>query len=345
MRAVSIARYGDISVLEYREDIEIPKPESNQVLVEVKATSINPIDLMKREGYGRTFFEKQRSPNFPWILGSDVSGVIKEVGSKVRRYKTGQEVWGCTSGFKQGTYADYALLNQDEMSKKPKSIDFNEAAAIPYVALSTWSALIRWPGLRPKDFLDKKIFIQAGAGGVGTFAIQLLKHWGSKIATTCSSKNSKLLKSLGADITVDYNTEDFSEILSDYDIVLDSLGDLGGSESVIRSIGVLKKDSSSHYISLNHAFLRIIDEKGLIIGIPTALAKRQKIRKEHSPINIHWSLYRPNPSALEEVSKLIDEEKIKPIIDSIFTLEDTAKAQKKVAKSHAIGKVVIRVNQ
>ncbi len=343
MRAVVISKYGDSSVLEHRRNIEIPKPKQNQVLIENKATSINPIDLMKREGYGKEVFEKIRKNKFPWILGCDVSGIIVDVGSKVTKFKKGQEVWGCTSGVNQGTYAEYISLYQNEISLKPKNINFIEAASIPYAALSAWSAIVRWAGLRPSDFLNKRVFIQAGAGGVGSFAIQLLSYWGSKIATTCSSKNIELLNSLGAEITIDYNQDNFFDVLLNYDLVLDLLGDLGGEQSVIKSIGVLSKRSSSHYISLNHPFLNTIDEKGLFLGVPSALIQRQKLRQLYKPINVHWSLYRPNPSALELIANLVEEEVIKPIIDTVFKLEDIKNAQEKVSTSHTVGKVVVNI--
>ena len=173
MYGTVISEYGGSSVLKYKDSLDEPKPKPNQVLVEIRASSVNPIDLMKREGYGKSVFEKQRSNSFPWILGSDFAGTIKEVGSKVSRFSKGDEVWGCSSDPNRGCYAQYGVFNQDEVDFKPSNISFNEAASLPYVALTTWAALIRWATLRPQDIQNKKVFIQAGAGGVGTFAIQL----------------------------------------------------------------------------------------------------------------------------------------------------------------------------
>ena len=171
-----ICRYGDSSVFEQINELPIPSTNRNEVLVKVKSTSVNPIDLMKREGYGKTIFEKQRKQLFPWILGSDVSGIIKEVGSKVTKFKEGDEVYGSSSNPNSGTYCEYAAFNQNEIDFKPNNLSFNEAASLPYVAITTWTALIRWAGIRPQDLKDKKVLIQAGSGGVGTFAIQLLKY-------------------------------------------------------------------------------------------------------------------------------------------------------------------------
>ena len=302
MFGMPICRYGDSSVFEQINELPIPSTNRNEVLVKVKSTSVNPIDLMKREGYGKTIFEKQRKQLFPWILGSDVSGVVMKVGSKVTKFKEGDEIYGSSSSPNSGTYCEYAVFNQNEIDFKPNNLSFNEAASLPYVAITTWTALIRWAGIRPQDLEDKKVFIQAGSGGVGTFAIQLLNYWGAKIATTCSESNHVLVKKLGAEMAINYNTQRFQELLEDYDLVFDCLGDFGGSDSVANCLSVLKEETNSHYITLNHPFLRTIDEKGLLIGVPSALKLRQQAKKEAKPINIHWSIYRPSSSGLSELS-------------------------------------------
>ena len=345
MLGIPICRYGDSSVFEQITDLPIPGINRNQVLVKIKSTSVNPIDLMKREGYGKTIFEKQRKQLFPWVLGSDVSGIVKEVGSKVTKFKEGDEVYGSSSNPDSGTYCEYAAFNQNEIDFRPKNLSFNEAASLPYVAITTWTALIRWAGIRPQDLEDKKVFIQAGSGGVGTFAIQLLKYWGAKIATTCSESNHALVKKLGAEIAIDYNTQNFYEILEDYDLVFDCLGDFGGLDSIDDCLSILKEETNSHYITLNHPFLRTIDEKGLLIGVPTALKQRQQVKREAKPINIHWSLYRPSSSGLSELSRLVENQKIKPVIDSVYPLTNIIEAHEKVGTSHAKGKVVIEVEK
>ena len=343
MYGAVIKEYGNTSVLKYEDLLDEPVPKANQVLVEIRASSVNPIDLMKREGYGRSVFEFQRSPSFPWILGSDFSGTVKEVGSKVTKFSEGDEVWGCTSHPNQGCYAQYGVFNPDEIDFKPPSISFNEAASLPYVALTTWSALIRWASLRPQDIENKKIFIQAGAGGVGTFALQLFKSWNCEIATTCSDSNRALVEELGAKTVINYSKDDFSTILKDYDIVLDSIGDLGGEEVMNRCIKVLKPTESSHYISLNHPLVRTIDDKGLLRGGPHAIYLRQKTKSLHKPINVHWSIFRPSLSGLQELSKLVTEMKVKPVIDSVFQLKDIKLAHDKVATGHSAGKVVVEI--
>ena len=237
MIGAALLRYGDASNFEISDSLLRPTPSSNQVLVNIHSSSVNPIDLMKREGYGKAIFEKQRRSNFPWVLGSDFSGTVSEVGSKVTKFKEGDEVWGCTADANHGTYAEYGVFDLEELEHKPVNLSFNEAASLPYVALTTWAGVIRWAGLRPQDIANKKVLIQAGSGGVGTFAIQLFKLWGAEVATTCSKKNHELVKKLGADVVIDYTSEDFVEVLNDYDIVLDSVGDLAGETEIERCSG------------------------------------------------------------------------------------------------------------
>jgi NADPH:quinone reductase-like Zn-dependent oxidoreductase len=340
-----IKNYGDSEVFELSNTLELPKINSNQVMVEIYSTSVNPIDLMKREGYGKIIFEKQRKLTFPWVLGSDFSGVVKKIGNKVTRFSAGDKVWGCTSDASHGTYAQYGVFDQAEIDFKPTGLSFNEAASLPYVALTTWAGLIRWAGLRPQDIMNKKVFVQAGAGGVGTFAIQLLKSWNCTVATTCSPQNHQLVKRLGADVAIDYSQEDFTKILKEYDIVLDSVGELGGAETIHRCTSVLKQQSSSHYITLNHSFMKTIEEKGLLLGVPHAIFLRQKTKREFKPINIHWSLFRPSLSGLQELGKLTSEGSVKPVIDSVYELKDISKAHDRVGTGHSCGKVVVEIRK
>ena len=342
MYAAVIENYGDESKFKIDESVILPEPKQNQVLVKVKASSVNPIDLMKREGYGSAIFEKQRRQNFPWILGSDFSGNVVSAGNKVKRFKEGDEVWGCTSNASAGTYAEYVVINQDEVNFKPKNLTFEESASLPYVFLTTWSAIIRWAGLRPKDLIEKKVFIQGGAGGVGTTAIQLFRYWGSNISSTCSEGNIELLKSLGVNEIIDYRRNSFQEALKDYDLVYDLLGDSVLENSIEECCKVLKKDASSHYITLTHPFINTMDSKGLFLGIPHALLLRQKLKAAYKPINVHWSIYRPSLSGLQELTYLAEENIIKPVIDSTYSLSEISKAHEKVATGHSSGKVVIR---
>jgi len=341
MYAVTINKYGDVSNLQIKEDLEVPKPKSNQLLVKVNASSVNPIDLMKREGYGKTIFEKQRKPLFPWVLGSDFSGTVVEVGSKISGFNIDDEVWGCSSNANSGTHSEFVCIDVDEVTHKPRNINHLEAASLPYVALTTWSALVRWSGLRPNDLSGKKVFIQGGAGGVGCFSIQLFKSLGCEVATTCSKKNIELVKSLGANQVIDYNEHNFEDVLHDFDIAYDLLGDSVLNNSIERCCNILNNSSDSHYITLTHPLVNTLDSKGLLMGVPHALYLRQKQKQKFNPINIHWSIYRPSLSGLEQLTQLVEDETIKPIIDSIYPIGDLSSAHEKIATGHVSGKVVI----
>jgi NADPH:quinone reductase-like Zn-dependent oxidoreductase len=341
MYGVTLREYGDESKLKLEEGLTVPEPKSNQVLVKVSASSVNPLDLMKREGYGKSIFEKQRKNIFPWIIGSDFSGTVAEIGSNISQFKIGDEVWGCSSNASSGTHAEYACIDVDEITHKPSQLDHLHAASLPYVAQTTWSAIIRWAGLRPQDLKEKKVFIQGGAGGVGCFSIQLFKSMGCEIATTCSEKNIELVKSLGADRAIDYNKSNFEEELSDYDIAYDLLGDHVSDHAVEKCCSILKKTADSHYITLTHPFVRTIDNKGILLGAPHALYLRQLQKRKFSPINIHWSIYRPSLSGLEQLTELVQDGTIKPIIDSVFKIEDIGQAHRKAATGHVSGKVII----
>ena len=342
MYAAVIADYDKESSIEIHESIPVPEPKANQVLVRITASSVNPIDLMKKEGYGSPIFEKQRKIKFPWILGSDFSGHVVSQGNKVNKFKEGDEVWGCTSNASSGTFAEFVAIDQEEISIKPRNLNFEEAASLPYVFLTTWSAVVRWAGLRPQDLENRNIFIQGGAGGVGTTAIQLFKHWGCNVSTTCSKKNIDLLKSLGADKVIDYQKDKFYEILNDQDLVYDLLGDSVMDNSLDKCTLILKNLPSSHYIGLTHPFVSTIDSKGLFLGILHALLMRQKLKSKYKPVNVHWSIYRPSLSGLQQLTNLAEDQIIKPVIDSIYSLSDINNAYKKVATGHGSGKVVIK---
>ena len=341
MYAVTLREYGEEENLQYETGIPEPQPKPNQVLVEVKASSVNPIDLMKRAGYGKTIFEKQRNDLFPWIIGSDFSGNVVDKGSKVSNFEIGDEVWGCSSNANSGTHAQYVCIDMDEITHKPKNIDHLSAASLPYVALTTWSAIVRWAGLRPMDLKGKKVFIQGGAGGVGCFSIQLFKSLGCEVATTCGEKNIDLVRSLGANQTINYHEEDFFNVLEDFDIVYDLHGDNVLENSLDKCCKILKNNKESHYITLTHPFVNTIDSKGLLMGVPHALFLRHQLKRKYDPINVHWSIYRPSLSGLEQLTDLVNENTIKPVVDSVYSLNDLPEAHKKLATGHVSGKIVI----
>tara|TARA_B110000014_G_C20126032_1_gene599900 strand:- start:6030 stop:7058 length:1029 start_codon:yes stop_codon:yes gene_type:complete len=339
MKTAQLRCYGDSSCFEILDTESKIILGPKELLISIKATSINPIDVMKREGYGKSIFEKQRKILFPWVLGTDLAGVVLEIGERVTRFKVGQQVWGSSTNPNRGTYSDLGSFHEDELDLKPDILSFEEAASLPYAAITTWSALVRWAGLRPVDLKGKKVFIQAGSGGVGTYAVQLFKHLGCYVSTNCSHKNIELLYSLGADEVINYEETKFQDILSEYDIFYDLLG--GDQEE--NCISILKKNSESHFITLVHPFMATLDTKGLLLGLPSAISKRQKLKNKYRPINYHWAIYRPSLSALKELTRMVQIGIIKPVISKVYGLEEISAAHDNVETGHASGKIIINM--
>src|SRR5216684_7347671 len=194
----------------------VPEPElqDNDVLVQIHATAVNLLDSKVRDGEFKLFLPYRP----PFVLGHDVAGIVVRVGPKIRRFKAGDEVYARPRDHRVGTFAEFIAMNDTDVALKPKNISMEEAASIPLVGLTAWQALVEVGKVKP----GQKVFIQAGSGGVGTFAIQLAKHLGATVATTTSTKNVELVKSLGADVIIDYKTQDFEKILSGHDLVLHS---------------------------------------------------------------------------------------------------------------------------
>src|SRR5207244_5360676 len=215
MKAVIVDRYGSADRV---RDSEVPDPEMREddVLIEIHAAGVNPLDSKIRDGE----FKLLLPYRLPLILGNELAGVVVRVGSRVRRFKPGDEVYARPNKDRIGTFAELISMNEDAVAIKPKALTMEEAASIPLVGLTAWQALIERAHLKK----GQKVLIHAGSGGVGTFAIQLAKHIGATVATTTSTANVDLVKGLGADVVMDYKKEDFEKVMSGYDVVLNSLG-------------------------------------------------------------------------------------------------------------------------
>ncbi len=208
----------------------MPEPElrDSDVLVRVRAASVNPLDSKIRDGEFRLILPYRP----PFVLGHDVAGVVTRVGTEVQRFTVGDEVYARPDKDRIGTFAELIAIDQDDLGLKPTSLSMQEASAVPLVGLTAWQALVE----RGKVTAGQKVLIHAGSGGVGTVAIQLAKHLGAPVATTASTANVARVKSLGADVVIDYKTDDFATVLSGYDLVLDSLG----GEALEKSLTVVK---------------------------------------------------------------------------------------------------------
>ena len=210
-------------------DIEKPKLQDKSVLVEVHAASINPIDNILHAGYLKEMLEL----SFPHVMGYDVSGKVIEVGKDVLNVKVGDEVFARPNQEDAGSIAEFARIQENELAIKPENLSHIDAASVPLAGLTAWQALVTKGNIKQGD----KVLIHAGSGGVGTLAIQIAKHFGATVATTTSSKNIELVKSLGADLIIDYTTQSFEDDLSDYDLVFDMIG----GDVLAKSFKVLKK--------------------------------------------------------------------------------------------------------
>lgn len=312
MKAIVIENYGSKDELKEQE-VPNPVPTAKQVVVQVKATSINPIDWKLREGY-----LKQMMPwEFPIILGWDVAGIITEVGSEVSDWQVGDEVFARPDTTRFGTYAEYTLVDDHLLAHKPASISWEEAAAVPLAGLTAWQALFTHGELKKGE----KVLIHAGAGGVGIYAIQLAKQAGAYVITTASERNHELLASLGADEIIDYRNTKFEEVLSDVDVVFDTMG----GDVQRNSFKVIKKHTG-----------RIIS---IVSNFDEELVKEYDVTAKNIWLN-------PNGEQLQQMADLLDQKKIKSVIGASFPFsrQGLYDAHALSETHHAVGKIVISMN-
>jgi NADPH:quinone reductase-like Zn-dependent oxidoreductase len=314
-------------------DVANPVVGNNDVLIEVYSAGVNLLDSKIKTGE----FKLMLPYKLPMIPGHDVAGIITQVGKNVRKFKVGDQVYSRPSDYHVGTFAEYIAVNEKDVAFKPKNISMNQAASIPLVALTAWQALVERSNLKK----GQKVFIQAGSGGVGTIAIQLAKHLGAVVATTASTKSFELLKNLGADILIDYKTNDFEHILKDYDVVVNSQD----QKTLEKSLNILKPNGKVISIS-GPPTPEFAKEIGLlwylrIIMALLSFGVRNKAKKKH--VNFSFLFMRAQGSQLQEITKLIENEIIKPVVDKVFAFEQTNEALQYVESGRAKGKVVIQI--
>jgi NADPH:quinone reductase-like Zn-dependent oxidoreductase len=292
-------------------DIDAPALHDDSVLINVHAASLNPIDYILQSGAMKDDIPLE----FPHVMGFDVSGEITEVGKDVAGFEVGDAVFARANQQDAGGIAQIARLKADEMALKPGNISHVEAASVPLAGLTAWQALISKGKLKRGD----KVLIHAGSGGVGTLAIQIAKHFGAHVATTCSARNADLVRDLGADIVIDYNTQEFEDVVSDYDIVFDMVG----GETLNRSFKVLKKG-------------------GVLVSIKGQdsdnLASENDVRFE-------GFFMEPDGAMLADLGKLIEDGKIKTVVDRTYPMDETVEAYEALKDGHAVGKIVVKIAQ
>lgn len=333
MKAFSIQKYSKKEKLQLTEVAE-PIVKENEVLVQIHAAGVNLLDSMIKQGEFKLFLPYKT----PLINGHDMAGTVVKVGSGVKKFKIGDEVYSRVGDYRIGTFAEYISVNVSDLSLKPKNLTMEEAASIPLVGLTSWQALVEIAKLKK----GQKVFIQAGSGGVGTFAIQLAKHLGAFVATTTSTTNIDLVKSLGADLVIDYKTEDFEAKLKDYDLVLHSNRD---PKILEKSLRILK--SGGQLISLVGPPTPEFAEE---IGLPWYLKLVTKLissatKKKAKKLNTAFKFLfmRAEGSQLEQIAQLIELGIIKPVIDKVFPFEQTNDAMAYVESGRTKGKVVIKI--
>src|ERR687895_1931405 len=313
MKSIQIRRYGNSDVVEINNTASVPDVSTGKILLNVKASGVNPVDWKIREGQ----FHQMIPLQFPSTLGMDFSGIVKQVGEKDRSsdFKQGDEVYGQASVFSggSGAFAELALANKDSIAHKPKTLNHLEAAGLPLVGVSAWQALVETIGLSK----DQRILIHGGAGGIGSIAIQLAKHLGAHVTTTVSANDKQFVQQLGGDQIIDYKKENFEDVIHDYDAVLDTVG----GETYVRSFKVLKRGGIIVSM-LEQPNIELMNQYGIKAIFLFSQVNRQRLTK---------------------LAQWVDQNNIKVNIDKTFPLDEAGNALDYQNGVHPRGKVVLTV--
>jgi len=312
MHAALLREFGPASNLTI-ERIPVPLPAAGQLLIKVRAVGINPVDYKTRNGKGIAAKELV----LPAVLGWDIAGEVVSLGDGVSRFDRNERVFGMSNFPHAGNaYAEYAIVQEDEFALIPASVSNEVAAATPLAALTAWEALFDHGQLAG----GQKVLIHAAAGGVGHIAVQLAKWKGAYVVGTASQQNHGLLNELGVDLPVDYNTQDFTVIAKDMDVVLDGIG----GENSLRSIDVLKPG-------------------GVLVCLPSMYKDDPAILEKAASrgVTVKWMIVTPSGERMEQLADLLAVGDLKVKVDQTFPLEDVGKAHETVETGHVTGKVVL----
>jgi len=332
MKALTFKRYGKSPDIGFA-NVSRPTLKADELLVQVHAASVNPIDNMIPTGMFKPVLHFQ----LPATLGSDLAGVVTEVGNNVTRFKPGDAVFASSFDLGTGSIAEFAVVPESAAALKPVNLDFVQAASIPMVGLTSWQALKERANLRA----GQKVFIPAGSGGIGTFAIQLAKHLGAKVGTTTSTGNVELVRSLGADEVIDYKKQEFEKVLHGYDAVL---GTIKG-DAIEKSLGILKPGGTivSLVGPLDAAFARA-RRLNFVLKFVFGLMSRKIMRlAKKRDVTYSFLFAYPDGAQLSEIGKLLEAERIRPVIDKVFPFEEAKDALAYLSQGRSRGKVVIKM--
>ena len=331
MKAAYLTQYGSSQGIEFGE-LPDPVVKPGCVIVDVHAASLNPVEIAFLAGE----FKRAVKFKFPKVMGFDLSGVIRHVGAGVQGWKPGDEVFARLPNRMMGAYAELALVPAPLLAAKPRKVTHVEAASLPTVALTTWQALVERARLQPGESL----LIQAGAGGVGSFAIQLAKHLGARVAATAGPGNQAFLRELGADASIDYTQQRFEDG-GPFDVVYDGVG----GDLITRSIDALRP--GGRYVGLvRTADARAYREFGLPAPLAWFAARRvapfQK-RARARGVQFHGILTRPDGPLLAKIGALVESGVIQPVVGKVYPLSELPEAYQEMGKGHARGKMVLQI--
>jgi NADPH:quinone reductase-like Zn-dependent oxidoreductase len=308
MKAIRIHEFGSPDVLEL-DDIAIPKPAADEVLIKVYASAVNPVDQKIMAGKAQEKFPTK----FPLTIGWDVSGVIEEMGEKVRNFKPGDEVYGRPFPTTNGAFAEYLVIGADQIALKPKSIDHINAAAVPLAGLTAWQGLFKYGKLGK----GQRVLIHAASGGVGSFAVQFAKWKGAYVIGTGSGENVAFIKQLGSDEAINYKDQNFEDVVREVDLVFDLIG----------------KDTQQRS-------LQVIKAGGRLI---TTIAPEFKDEAKEKHIQLEGFTAQSYTKDLEDIARLIDDGSVSPVVSSVLSLDNARQAEMLSAKGNTRGKIVIKV--
>jgi NADPH:quinone reductase-like Zn-dependent oxidoreductase len=328
MKAFVVEKYGQHGLR--AADVPEPTVGTDDVLVEVRAASINPLDKMVRNGE----FKQLLKYKTPFVLGHDVAGVVTRVGKHVIDFKVGDEVYSRPRDLRIGTFAEYIAVDQADVALKPSTLTMEQAAAVPLVALATWQVLVDLAQVKP----GQRVLVHAGAGGLGSTVIQLARHLGAYVATTARGSDADKVKALGADLVIDYTQADFADLLSGYDVVLDSLG----GDNLARSLRVLKPGGLAISV-VGPPDAAFATQLGQPLLKPVLAIMSRKVRAHAKKLGVRYSFFfmRADGARLKSLAALYDAGTLVPVLDRTFPFEQTLDALAYVEQGRANGKIVV----
>jgi alcohol dehydrogenase len=332
MKAAVIDRYGSNDLVKVA-DVAVPRMGPLDLLVRVHAASVNPLDVKTRNGELKTLLKYR----FPLVLGNDLSGVVADVGAQVARFKKGDAVYARLDTDRIGAFAEFAVVRERAAALKPANVTFEEAASLPLVALTAWQALVEIGKLGA----TQRVLIHAGSGGVGSVAIQLARHLGATVFTTVGHRNVDLVKRLGADVAIDYRSERFEDVATDCDVVLDS----AGGDTLVRSFACVKPGGVVVSIggTPSAAFARRWGLNPLIVLAIRVMSRKATAAARRHDARYEYLFMRADGEQLREITRLVEGGVIKPLVDTVFPLQQVRDALSYSESGRATGKVVITV--